>query len=191
MTQMQRDIYCHFLESKAAARLLGDSNKKGGGTQILGAINTLKKLCNHPKLIYDVVNGRDKGDISGFDGCAKFFPPGVSPESPFEQCMCMRAVQGSDDTMSWWHAGVFDDGRLNRGGMAIGWEALSGKFGVVAKMLAILWKQTDDKIVIVSNYTQTLELLATLCRQHDYPFVQLDGKTSQKKRQKLVRCSDQ
>lgn len=77
MTQLQRDIYCHFLESKAAARLLGDSSKKGGGTQILGAINTLKKLCNHPKLIYDVVHGRDKSELGGFDGCAKFFTPGA------------------------------------------------------------------------------------------------------------------
>ena len=49
--------------------------------------------------------------------------------------------------------------------MALGWEGLSGKFAVLAAMLALLRKHTDDRIVIVSNYTQTLDLIATLCRE--------------------------
>jgi hypothetical protein len=85
--------------------------------------------------------------------------------------------------------GVFDDGRPGRGGLADGWEQLSGKFALVAEMLEILWKRTRDKIVIVSNYTQTLDLITTLCRAQDYPFVRLDGSTSINKRQKLVRSS--
>jgi DNA repair and recombination protein RAD54 and RAD54-like protein len=84
-------------------------------------------------------------------------------------------------------SGLFDDGRAGRGGLPSGWEALSGKFAVIATMLSILWKQTDDKIVIVSNYTQTLDLLATLCREQSYPVVRLDGSTSIKKRQTMVR----
>lgn len=61
--------------------------------------------------------------------------------------------------------GMFDDGRAGRGQMAAGWEALSGKFAVLATMLAQLRERTDDRIVIVSNYTQTLDLIAHLCRQ--------------------------
>lgn len=83
--------------------------------------------------------------------------------------------------------GVFDDGRPGRGGLAAGWEALSGKFAVIAQMLSILWNRTNDKIVIVSNYTQTLDLITTLCRSNDYPFVRLDGTTTINKRQKMVR----
>jgi DNA repair and recombination protein RAD54 and RAD54-like protein len=82
---------------------------------------------------------------------------------------------------------VFDDGRPGRGGLAAGWEALSGKFSVLAKMLHLLWHRTHDKIVIVSNYTQTLDLITTLCRAQDYPFVRLDGTTTINKRQKMVR----
>jgi len=75
MTDMQRGMYCHFLESKAAARLL---NAGKGGTNMLSAITSLKKLCNHPKLIYDAIHSKAKGDNAlGFEGCEKFFPPGA------------------------------------------------------------------------------------------------------------------
>lgn len=67
----------------------------------------------------------------GFEGCEAFFPPGL-----------------------------FDDGRPGRGGMPQGWEALSGKLAVAARMLEILRASTRDRIVIVSNYTQTLDLFA-------------------------------
>ena len=72
----------------------------------------------------------------GVQGCDQFFPPGL-----------------------------FDNGRVGRGNLAIGWELLSGKFGLMARMLANLRQETNDRIVIVSNYTQTLDLFSTLCRE--------------------------
>lgn len=87
MTKMQQDLYNHFLESKATARLIqaaegGAANK--GGTKVLGAITALKKLCNHPKLIYDVINGKnEKAKVDGFKGCEKFFLPGAH-----SSCFC-------------------------------------------------------------------------------------------------------
>lgn len=48
--------------------------------------------------------------------------------------------------------------------MAEGWEMLSGKFAVVATLMRKLREETTDRIVIVSNYTQTLDLFQTLCR---------------------------
>lgn len=63
--------------------------------------------------------------------------------------------------------GMFDDGRPGRGRGATwppGWPALSGKFAVLAAMLERL-RPTGDRIVIVSNYTQTLDLFAQLCRE--------------------------
>jgi hypothetical protein len=42
------------------------------------------------------------------------------------------------------------------------------------------------RVVIVSNYTQTLDLFGTLCRTRGYGFLRLDGSTSISKRQKLV-----
>lgn len=53
-------------------------------------------------------------------------------------------------------------------------------------MLASLKSNTNDKIVLVSNYTQTLDLFERLCRKRNYGFVRLDGSMTIKKRDKVV-----
>jgi DNA repair and recombination protein RAD54 and RAD54-like protein len=188
MTQMQQDVYNHFVKSKGAANMAKTGK---GGTKVLAAITALKKLCNHPKLIYDVIHSKQGGASDGFEGCERFFPPGMYHAYPVAGALFVRmyAHKWTCADQLLLCTGVFDDGRPGRGGLAIGWEALSGKFAVVSKMLSILWTQTDDKIVIVSNYTQTLDLLAGLCREQSYPFVRLDGSTTINKRQKMVCAS--
>lgn len=63
---------------------------------------------------------------------------------------------------------------------------MSGKFLVTTRMLDILRKRTKDRIVIVSCYTQTLDVFSTLCRENKWPVIRLDGSTNPGKRQKLV-----
>lgn len=53
-------------------------------------------------------------------------------------------------------------------------------------MLASIKATTTDKIVLVSNYTQTLDLFERLCRKRTYGYVRLDGTMSIKKRSKVV-----
>ena len=53
-------------------------------------------------------------------------------------------------------------------------------------LLAVTRATTDDKVVLVSNYTQTLDVFERLCRHRRYPHVRLDGSMSIKKRQKMV-----
>ncbi|KAF4526990.1 hypothetical protein B566_EDAN001537 [Ephemera danica] len=62
---------------------------------------------------------------------------------------------------------------------------LSGKVSVLDTLLAIVRSSTNDKVVLVSNYTQTLDLFERLCRSRQYPYVRLDGTMTIKKRAKF------
>ncbi|XP_066319606.1 DNA repair and recombination protein RAD54-like isoform X1 [Miscanthus floridulus] len=153
LTPLQITLYNHFIHSKNVKCLISEEAKQ---SKILAYITALKKLCNHPKLIYDTIKSNNSGG-SGFDDCLRFFPPEL-----------FSGRSGS------WTGG---------GGM---WVELSGKMHVLARLLGHLRQKTDDRIVLVSNYTQTLDLFVQLCRERRYPYVRLDGATSINKRQKLV-----
>ncbi|GKC58705.1 protein chromatin remodeling 25 [Tanacetum coccineum] len=155
LTPLQKELYTHFIHSKNVKQAIAEDVKQ---TKILAYITALKKLCNHPKLIYDTMKSGNPG-TAGFEGCMRFFPPEM-----------FSGRSGS------WTGG---DGA---------WVELSGKMHVLARLLGHLRKRTDDRIVLVSNYTQTLDLIAQLCRERRYPFLKLDGSTSISKRQKLVNC---
>ena len=63
---------------------------------------------------------------------------------------------------------------------------LSGKLCVLDCILALVRSTSNDKIVLISNYTQTLDLFEKLCRTRNYPCVRLDGSMSIKKRAKVI-----
>ncbi|XP_063696815.1 DNA repair and recombination protein RAD54-like [Culicoides brevitarsis] len=63
---------------------------------------------------------------------------------------------------------------------------LSGKLLLLDTMLASIKANTSDKIVLVSNYTQTLDLFERLSRKRGYSYVRLDGTMTIKKRAKVV-----
>jgi DNA repair and recombination RAD54-like protein len=193
MTPLQHSVYEHFLSSKAAAQLL-DAAVDGSATvrsrpsrgprgshghprraaASLSSITALKKLCNHPTLIHDQIRAARGGGggraasaetrgAAGFEDCEHLFPE------------CYRA-------------GGSRAGRAGRrrGGGSSSRAELSGKFAVTRRMLSLLRQETTDRVVIVSNYTQTLELLGAMCRENGWPHVRLDGSTATKKRQRLV-----
>ena len=62
----------------------------------------------------------------------------------------------------------------------------SGKMVVLDRMLARIRQDTNDKIVLISNYTQTLDVFERLCRARAYGCLRLDGTMNVNKRQKLV-----
>ncbi|KAG1649713.1 DNA repair and recombination protein RAD54B [Nymphon striatum] len=66
-------------------------------------------------------------------------------------------------------------------------ETQSGKMRVVSKLLHQLHKENNsEKIVLVSSYTQTLDLLQELCNKFGYNTLRLDGSTPSAQRQNLV-----
>lgn len=63
---------------------------------------------------------------------------------------------------------------------------VSAKFMVLDCLLALIKTTTTDKVVLVSNYTQTLELFEKLCSLRNYQYVRLDGTMTIKKRGKVA-----
>lgn len=62
----------------------------------------------------------------------------------------------------------------------------SGKLMVLERMLDRIHRDTNDKIVVISNFTQTLDVIEQLCRTKRYGTLRLDGTMAISKRQKLV-----
>lgn len=65
-------------------------------------------------------------------------------------------------------------------------SAGSTKLRVLDQLLHVLRTTTQEKVIIVSNYTQTLDLLQTLLNSVGHPYLRLDGSTPSAKRQELV-----
>ncbi|TQS32496.1 hypothetical protein Golomagni_07184 [Golovinomyces magnicellulatus] len=63
---------------------------------------------------------------------------------------------------------------------------LSGKMMVLQRFLETIRATTNDKIVLISNYTSTLDLFEKLCRSRQYGCFRMDGTMTINKRQKLV-----
>ena len=145
LTDLQTALYKTFMTSSAAQCALSDTaNGKKLTASSLGSITQLKKLCNHPALIYEnCVQGRN-----GFEGALDVFPDGYRPSNLQPE--------------------------------------LSGKFQVLDYILAMVKSTSNDKVVLVSNYTQTLDLFENLCQLRRYNYVRLDGSMSIKKRGKVV-----
>ena len=65
--------------------------------------------------------------------------------------------------------------------------SLGSKLDFVSLLLDELQRSGQgDKLVVVSNYTQTLDIIARLCKSKGISFFQLDGNTPIKRRQELV-----
>ncbi|KAJ2996841.1 DNA-dependent ATPase protein rad54 [Globomyces sp. JEL0801] len=62
----------------------------------------------------------------------------------------------------------------------------SGKFLMLEQMLVQIKHETTDKIVLISNYTQTLDYMVKLCAARRWGYCRLDGSMTINKRQKIV-----
>ena len=62
----------------------------------------------------------------------------------------------------------------------------SGKLQVLDSLLHHLYLANSEKVVLVSNYTSTLDILGNLLNSLSYPFLRLDGSVPSAKRQPLV-----
>lgn len=68
--------------------------------------------------------------------------------------------------------------------------AISGKMDVLHRLMRAMRQEKDPKnrerIVVISIFTQTLDLVEKMCAKEKWPVMRLDGKIAVKKRQAMV-----
>ncbi|XP_042628504.1 LOW QUALITY PROTEIN: DNA repair and recombination protein RAD54B-like [Cyprinus carpio] len=147
-TELQLRLYGVLLATRPIRACLSSaSTNTYTHSPHLACINALKKLCNHPALLYKTL--QEKSDELYEDGIMELFPEGYS-------------------------TGAFS-------------TADSGKLLVLTDLLSAIQNvNRTDRVVLVSNYTQTLDLLQEVCDHIGYKWCRLDGQTPVAQRQRIV-----
>jgi superfamily II DNA or RNA helicase len=181
-TKLQLDLYSHFCRSKFVKRMLTESGGSVMQPQVLPLITSLKKLCNHPKLIWDAINNANKpanksakvsktSSVAGDDDLEELI--GIDYDSVGSK-EASDAFTGCDK---------FFSQQFKQNPFHAGW---SGKMYVLIQLLTTIRRSTDDRFVIVSNFTSALDIIGEIAKQKKWDYLRLDGSTSVKQRQKLV-----
>jgi len=168
LTEIQQNMYLHLCNSKDMQHVLD-----GKQVNCLGSIQMLMKLCNHPSL---VVN-EDSSKLERGNGRRA-----ASKTTSYAEEEKSAAAPGADGIAKFMPYEAMGGGRN-----APVMPELSGKMFVLYRLMREMRKpgNGNDKIVIVSNYTQTLDLIGRMCRDSNWGFCRLDGSISMKKRQKM------
>lgn len=148
-SSLQLTLYHQILNSQMIRRFLAGHYD---GPSHLISIAALKKLCNHPALLYKSLmsNESDEEEEESLYHGQVFYPQGYN----------------------------ISDNLLQDG----------GKFNVLASLLKQIYTATPrDKVVLVANYTKTLDLLAEFCSNEGYNCCRMDGQTPTNTRMNIVR----
>ncbi|NXO00765.1 RA54B protein, partial [Rhinopomastus cyanomelas] len=154
-TALQLELYRKLISSQVIRSCLQGKLENSPHLICIGA---LKKLCNHPCLLFRAIKEKssaavfDNGDESSlYEGLIEVFPQDYT-----------------SDTFS---------------------ETDSGKLKALVKLLAAIHELNSSErqvVVLVSNYTQTLNILQETCKRYGYSYTRLDGHTPVSQRQQIV-----
>ncbi|KAF8320056.1 DNA repair protein, SNF2 family [Clavulina sp. PMI_390] len=159
-SNLQRSLYDLFTSSPEIQKLL-----RGTGSQPLKAIDLLRKLCNTPQLLDlpSALLGSEDLLPEGFRGAAEG-PGGGGGGSSSRRASAAAGLAA----------------RL------VVHAEYSGKMAVLERFLHRIHHELKEKVVLISNFTQTLDLFESLCRARGWGFFRLDGTMPTAKRAKIV-----
>ncbi|XP_029426677.1 DNA repair and recombination protein RAD54B isoform X2 [Nannospalax galili] len=150
---LQIELYQKLLNSQAVRFCLQGLLENSTHLICIGA---LKKLCNHPCLLFSSMKDKERNSTCDkneernlCEGLLSVFPVDYNP------------LQFSENE--------------------------SGKLQVLVKLLAVIHElRPTEKVVLVSNYRRTLDILQEVCKRRGYACVRLDGQTPVSQRQQIV-----
>lgn len=182
LTEIQRNMYEHLVTSKDMQHVLN-----GKQQNCLAYIQMLMKLANHPSLVVEDDSKQAHNPTSSNRRASSKNIKYTDDDDADGSRTPAVAVQGISRFLPYDHTSGGGGGR--RGGdFGPVHPEWSGKMFVLYRLMKEMRKpgNGNDKIVIVSNYTQTLDLIGRMCRENSWGFCRLDGSITMKKRQKMV-----
>jgi DNA repair and recombination RAD54-like protein len=173
LTEIQQNMYQHLVTSKDMQHVM-----EGKQVNCLGSIQMLMKLCNHPSLVAE-----DDKKYGGQQQTGR--RAGKQQVKYTDGDETTSAAPGADGIAKFLPFSTGGGGRGNMGPVHPEW---SGKMFLLFRLMKEMRRpgNGNDKIVIISNYTQTLDLIGRMCRESSWGFCRLDGSITMKKRQKMV-----
>jgi len=198
LSKFQERLYEKFLNSKLAKEAKksagnGEGENGGGGLSAMGflACGILGKICNHPALIYEACADIEKRKLDRrkwtLVSSASKKPTTRKTKSKKGVSHCTSSEYASDGSrkrtelkglFALYPPNFVDDF----------WSAkYASKINFTMTLLqGLRGQRTGDKTVIVSVYTETLDILAVNLERANIPYKRLDGSISTKKRQPIV-----
>ncbi|XP_072780929.1 DNA repair and recombination protein RAD54B isoform X3 [Taeniopygia guttata] len=152
-TTLQLELYRKLLGSRVITSCLQGRLENSPHLICIGA---LKKLCNHPCLLFKAIKEKSCDPMS----------EEYDESSLYEGVIDVFPQDYTSDTFC---------------------ETDSGKLQVLVKLLAAIHElNSSERVVLVSNYTQTLNVLQDVCKHYGYSYTRLDGHTPVSQRQHIV-----
>ena len=158
LTPTQQRMYEHVVRKRDRV-----AATQGHVKDTLGVIQRLQKICNHPSLATQVdasASRVQRDDARELES--------LMPENDF----AASAPRGRGGRIDHRYARMVD-------------PALSGKLRVLHALMSELRRKGRERIVVVSVYMTTLDLIEQMCNQEDWPSCKLGGSTSTKKRKQF------
>lgn len=193
LTPLQDAMYDKLLSSKECRHILDGRNSNA-----LNTIRYMINICSHPDMIVSAhkakVKAREIDDtlmeladvVDLFEGGGSR-PPATGPVGPLGTSALLDPSR-SERCNS--RGSISNRFPINKGGGSGRQKfrpELSGKFYVLYRLMETLRAMRQgDRIVIVSNFTSTLDLVEAMCEDNGWPQMRLDGSTMAAKRTKLV-----
>lgn len=205
LSPLQERLYDELIRGKDF-RHVRDSKQ----TNTLNSIRHMLNICSHPDMVREAYQekARNCGAAQVDEELRGLYEALVRAEQELAPQRPAAGVGGASDSavgsmvkkIGGISAGGGGSGRFLRGGggnavpRALGGGGGSylnpydsGKFLVCYRLMATMRVHYPaERIVLVSNYTSTLDLLERMCSQNNWPVARLDGTVSGGKRTKLV-----
>lgn len=197
LSPLQDAMYDKLLNSKECQHILDGRNNNA-----LNTIRHMINICSHPDMIVASHEAKVKAreydetlaDLAKMvisykeneDGAATSTNPLSSPSKKPVLDASGKLLVGSRSDRYTSRVSGNPSGGIHRSGKRFRPE-LSGKFYVLYRLMETMRAmRQNDRIVIVSNYTSTLDLVEQMCEQNNWPNLRLDGTVTSSKRTKLV-----